>query len=96
MLKSLLLIVLLLMSIAGQIYIFLFQRSSEGKDERGRKISYRQTSFIFNLMQLGFVALIGLEWIHVISPVQFEYILFYFFMALNILGAFYLFYMKKV
>ncbi|HDR7736275.1 hypothetical protein PDK93_17705 [Bacillus cereus] len=78
-------IFIIFLSFLSELYMFKFQKSEEGRDERGLEIQYKTTSFLHNILSLGIVILFVLNLLQYITAEQFVNILLYFFLSLGII-----------
>ncbi|MDI6678284.1 hypothetical protein QMA02_20905 [Bacillus wiedmannii] len=84
------LILIIFLAFISELYMFKFQKSQEGKDERGVEIQYKTTNFLYNTLSLGIVILFVLNILQYITAEQFINILLYFFISLGIIKVVYL------
>lgn len=84
------LILIIFLAFLSELYMFKFQRSQEGRDERGVEIQYKTTNFLYNTLSLGIVILFVLNILQYITAEQFINILLYFFISLGIIKVVYL------
>ncbi|OTY56720.1 hypothetical protein [Bacillus thuringiensis] len=84
------LILIIFLAFLSELYMFKFQRSQEGRDERGVEIQYKTTNFLYNTLSLGLVILFVLNILQYITAEQFINILLYFFISLGIIKVVYL------
>jgi uncharacterized membrane protein len=88
--------VLLILAVVGQLYMFRFQGSPEGMDERGRDIRYKTTSFMYGSFSLAFLLLIVLHLLSLITSDQFIMISLYVYISLSIVGGVYTYWKKRI
>ncbi|MBK5491878.1 hypothetical protein CN931_17705 [Bacillus sp. AFS054943] len=84
------LILIIFLAFLSELYMFKFQKSQEGRDERGVEIQYKTTNFLYNTLSLGIVILFVLNILQYITAEQFINILLYFFISLGIIKVVYL------
>lgn len=83
-------IFIIFLAFLSELYMFKFQKSQEGRDERGIEIQYKTTSFLYNTLSLGIVILFVLNALQYITAEQFVNIFLYFFISLGIIKVVYL------
>jgi hypothetical protein len=67
--------------------LFRFQKSREGRDERGRGIQNEAVKFMYQVLYIGNIVLIVLHLLDVISSDLLADLLLYFIIALSLVGA---------
>lgn len=77
--------------IFSNLYIFQFQRSVEGTDERGQAIQLETTKSMYQLLYLGILILIILNLIDVVTAVQTVTFILYLLLITSVYGAFLVF-----
>lgn len=87
---------LLVIAAVAQFYLFRFEESVEGRDERGKLVSYQTTKFLYNVLFSSITLLVVLQVLQIINAVQFVNILLYLVVSLSIFGAGYLSQKRKV
>ncbi|WP_047150431.1 hypothetical protein [Aneurinibacillus tyrosinisolvens] len=73
------------------IYYNNFQKSAEGKDERGMLIQYQTYKFMFQIVYCGVGILLVLRMVRIFSIEQLENSLYILLILTYILGAFYIY-----
>ncbi|MEC5423546.1 hypothetical protein QGM71_08580 [Virgibacillus sp. C22-A2] len=70
------------------MYIFKFNDSEEGKDERGREIQYKTNNMLYGILYIGVILLVVLVDFFEIIPIEYlPNILLWFVLSLGILGS---------
>lgn len=88
-------ILLMLIVILSNLYVFKFQRSREGKDERGQTIQLKTISSMYNALFVSSAVLIVLNLIDVLDSEQTVNFWLYLLVLVSVYGAFILYKNKK-
>ncbi|PRT15284.1 hypothetical protein [Bacillus wiedmannii] len=81
--------------IISNFYIFNFQGSIEGNDERGKIVQLQMTKVMYNALFLGTVIILVTSAINIISSQLAINIIFAIVLSNSILGALFLYFKKK-
>lgn len=90
-----LLIIPIILIVFSNLYIFKFQGSLEGNDERGQLIRLQTTSFMYNVLFIGLIFVIILSSLNFIHPDWAFNLIFGLILFNSVFGAIYLYVKKK-
>ncbi|KMJ56403.1 hypothetical protein AB685_22125 [Bacillus sp. LL01] len=82
---------LMLVVLLSNAYFLKFQKSAEGKDERGELILYKTISSMYNALFVGSVVLIVLNLLDILSAETTIDIWLYFLIFITVYGTFMLY-----
>ncbi|MBM7580799.1 hypothetical protein [Jeotgalibacillus terrae] len=85
---NLLFILLMAIVVASNFYIFRFQKSVEGNDERGKLIQLQTFSSMYNTLFVSSVLVIVLNIVDIINAEQMVDVWLYLLVAISVFGAF--------
>jgi hypothetical protein len=80
--------------IASNFYIFNFQGSLEGNDERGKIVQLQMTKIMYNVLFLGLILILVVNAINLISNQLAVEIIFWLILLNSLTGAIFLYYKK--
>ncbi len=86
-----LLIAAAIVVIISNFYIFNFQGSIEGNDERGKIIQLKMTKVMYSILFLGTIAILVVNAINIISSQLAIYLIFAVVLLNSVSGSIYLF-----
>ncbi len=89
------LLILIGIIIVSNFYIFNFQGSLEGNDERGKIVQLKMTKVMYNVLFLGLILILIINAINIISNQLAVNIIFGLILLNSLTGATYLFFKKK-
>ncbi|MCY9759054.1 hypothetical protein M5X06_15790 [Paenibacillus alvei] len=88
-------IVFIVVIFLSQMYTLKFKSSEEAKDERGREITHKTNSMLFNMLYAGVILLIALHLLEIVSIKYSPDILLYFTLLLSVFGSVFLYINKN-
>lgn len=88
---NLIFVLLMLIIVLSNLYVFKFQRSREGNDERGQIIQLKIVSSMYNALFVSSAVLIILNLIDVLDSEQTVNFLVYLLVLVSVYGAFILY-----
>lgn len=88
---NLIFVLLMLIIVLSNLYVFKFQRSREGNDERGQIIQLKIISSMYNALFVSSAVLIILNLIDVLDSEQTVNFLVYLLVLVSVYGAFILY-----
>jgi cell division protein FtsW (lipid II flippase) len=93
---NLLFIILMIIIIFSQMYMFRFDGSEEGKDERGKEIQRKRNNLLYGILYLGIILVcILVDMFDVFQVEQLPTVLLMFVLSLSIIGSIYTYVLRN-
>jgi cell division protein FtsW (lipid II flippase) len=94
--SNLLFIILMIIIIFSQMYMFRFDGSEEGKDERGKEIQRKRNNLLYGILYLGIILVcILVDMFDVFQVEQLPTVLLMFVLSLSIIGSIYTYVLRN-